>query len=55
MGARRCLGPEGNGPAWGRGVKEGPGPPGGRENKQSVLRKGRGNMEKKEEEQASRA
>ncbi len=54
MGAGRCLGPEGNGVSLGKGVREGPDPPRGEGDKQSVLSEGRGNMEKEEEERASR-
>ncbi len=43
------------GSAWGRGVREGPTPPGNKDDKQSVLSEGRGNIEKEEEERASRA
>ncbi len=43
------------GSAWGRGVREGLAPPGSQEDKQSVLCEGRDNMEKEEEELASRA
>jgi hypothetical protein len=38
------------GSAWGRGVREGPAPPGSREDKQSALGEGRGNMEKEKKE-----
>jgi hypothetical protein len=54
MGAGRCLGPEGNGVSLGNGGEGGPGPSRGKEDKQSVLSEGRYNMEKDEEEQASR-
>jgi hypothetical protein len=54
MGGGRCLGPEGNEVSLGEGGKGGPGPPGSKEDKQSVLNEGRDNMEKDEEEQASR-
>ncbi len=40
------------GSAWGRGVREGPAPPGSKGDKQSVLNEGRDNMDKDEEEQA---
>jgi hypothetical protein len=53
MGAGRWLGPEGNGVSLGDGGAGGPSPPGSREDKQSVLCEGRGNMEKEEEEWAS--
>jgi hypothetical protein len=53
-GAGRCLGPEGNRVSLGEGGEGGPGPPGSKEDKQSVLIEGRGNMEKEEEERASR-
>jgi hypothetical protein len=43
------------GSAWGRGVREGPAPPRSEGDKQSVLNKGRDNMEKDEEEWANRA
>jgi hypothetical protein len=55
MGVGHCLGPEGNGVTLGEGGEGGPGPPGSKEDKQSVLSKGRGNMEREEEEQASQA
>ncbi len=55
IGAGRCLGPEGNGVSLGEGCEGGAGPPGSKEHKQSVLGKGRGNMEKEEEEWASQA
>ncbi len=45
-----CLGSEGNGVSLGKGVEGGPGPPGSKEDKQSVLSEGGGNMEKEEEE-----
>jgi hypothetical protein len=54
MGAGSCLRPEGNGVSLGKGGEGGPGPPRDREDKQSVLSEGRDNMEKDEEEQASR-
>ncbi len=54
MGAGCCLGPEGNGVSLGKGGEGGPGPPRGKGDKQSVLNEGRGNIEKDEEEQASR-
>ncbi len=41
------------GSAWGKGVREGQ-PPGGGKDKQSVLNKGRGNMGKDKEDQSSR-
>jgi hypothetical protein len=50
-----CLGTEGNDVSLGEGGEGGPGPPGGRRNKQSVLSKGRDNMGKDEEDQASRS
>ncbi len=53
-GAGGYLGPDGNGVSLGEGGEGGPGTPGNKEDKQSVLREGRGNMEKEEEEQASR-
>ncbi len=48
-----CLGSEGNGVSLGEGSEGGPGPPGGRKDKQSVLNKGRDNMGKDEEDQSS--
>ncbi len=50
MAAGHCLGPERNGVSLGEGGERGPGPTGGREDKQSVISEGRGNMEKEEEE-----
>ncbi len=44
-----------NGVSLGEGGEGGPGPPVRKEDKQSVLSEGRGNMEKEEEEWASRA
>jgi hypothetical protein len=55
MGAERCLGPEENVVSLGKGVEGGPSPPRSKKYKQSVLCKSGGNMEKEEEEQASRA
>jgi hypothetical protein len=55
MGAGHCLGLEGNGVSLGEGCEGGPSPPRRKEDKQSVLNEGRDNMEKDEEEQASRA
>ncbi len=52
MGAGRCLGPEGNGVSLVEGGNGGSGPPGNKEYKQSVLSKGRDNMEKEEKERA---
>jgi hypothetical protein len=53
-GVGRYLGPEGNGVSLGKGGGEGgPGPPGSKEDKQSVLSKGGGNMEKEEEGRTS--
>ncbi len=49
MGAGHCLGPE----SLGEGSEAGPGPPRGKEVKQSVLNEGRDNTEKDEEERAS--
>jgi hypothetical protein len=49
MGARRCLGPAGNGVSLGDGGEGGPGPPESREDKQSTLSEEGGNMEKEEE------
>jgi hypothetical protein len=55
MGAGCCLGPEGNRISLGEGGEGGPGPQRGEGDKQSVLNKVRDNMEKDEEEWASRA
>jgi hypothetical protein len=55
MGAGCCLGPEGNRISLGEGGEGGSGPQRGEGNKQSVLNKVRDNMEKDEEEWASRA
>jgi hypothetical protein len=55
MSAGRCLGPEGNGVNLEEGGEGGPSSPKSKEDKQSVLSEGRGNIEKEEEEQASRA
>jgi hypothetical protein len=55
IGAGRCLGPEGNGVSLGEGGEGGPRLPGSKEDKLSVLSRGRDNMEKEEEERASRA
>ncbi len=55
MGVGRCLGPEGNGVTLGEGGEGGPSPPGSQEDKQSVLKGGRDNVEKDEEEWASLA
>jgi hypothetical protein len=54
MGAGRCLGPEGNGVSLGEGGEGGPGPPERKEDKQSALREGGGNIEKEEEGRTSR-
>ncbi len=54
-GAGRCLGPKGNGVSLREGGEGGPGPQDSKEDKQSVLSEGRGNMAKEEEEQVSRA
>ncbi len=54
MGAGHCLGPEGNGVSLAKGGKGGPSPPGSKEDKQSVLSEGGGNMEKEEEGRTSR-
>jgi hypothetical protein len=48
-----CLGPERNGVCVGEGGEGGPGPPGGGKDMQSVLREGRDNMGKDEEDRAS--
>jgi hypothetical protein len=54
MGAGRCLGPEGNGAILGKGGEGGgPSPPGSKEDKQSVLSEGGGNIEKEEEGRTS--
>jgi hypothetical protein len=53
MGAGHCLRPEGNGVSLAERGKGGPGPPGGRKDKQSLLSEGRDNMGKDEEDQAS--
>jgi hypothetical protein len=45
MGAGHCLGPEGNGVSLAKGGKGGPSSPGSKEDKQSVLSEGGGNME----------
>ncbi len=42
------------GSAWGRGAREGTAHPGSGKDKQSVLSKGRDNMDKEEEGRASR-
>jgi hypothetical protein len=55
MEAARCLGTEGNGVILGKGGEGGTGPPRSEGGKQSVLNEGRNNMDKDEEEQASRA
>jgi hypothetical protein len=52
MRAGRCLG---NGVSLGEGGEGGPGPLRGEGDKQSVLNEGRDNMDKDEEERASRA
>jgi hypothetical protein len=49
-----CLGPEGNGVSLGEGGEGGPGPPRGRKDKHSVFSEGRDNMDKDEEDWASR-
>jgi hypothetical protein len=51
-GAGHCLGPEEHGVSLGEGGEGGPSPPGSKEDKQSVLSEGRGNMEKENEEWA---
>ncbi len=53
MSVGRCFGAEGNGVNLEEGGEQGPGSPGSKEDKQSVLSEGRGNMEQEEEEQAS--
>ncbi len=55
MGAGHCLGPEGNGVSLGEGGEGGPGPPESRKDKQSMLSKEGGNMEKEEDGRTSRA
>ncbi len=52
--AGRCLGTEGSEVSLGEGGKGGPGPSGGGKDKQSVLSKGRDNMDKDKEDRASR-
>jgi hypothetical protein len=54
MDAGCCLGPEENGVSLGEGVEGGSGSPESKDDKLSVLSEGRGNMEKEEEERASR-
>ncbi len=54
MEAGHCLGPERNGVSLGKGGEGGPGPPRREGDKQSVLNQGRDNMDKDEEERASR-
>ncbi len=49
----RCLGPEGNGVSLGGGGEGGHGPPGSKEDKQSALSEGVGNMRKEEEGRTS--
>jgi hypothetical protein len=53
MGAGSCLGLEENVVSLGKGGEEGPRPPGSKEDKQTVLSEGGGNMEKEEEEWVS--
>jgi hypothetical protein len=53
MGVGHCLGPEGNGVSLGEGGEVGPGPPESREDKQSALSEGGGNMEKEEKGRTS--
>jgi hypothetical protein len=55
MGAGCCLGPEGNGVSLGGGGEGGPGPPRSMKDKQSVLSKGRDNIDKDKEGRASQA
>jgi hypothetical protein len=55
MKAGRCRGPEGNGVSSGERGEEGPDPPRGREDKQSIPNKEGGNMGKEEEGRTSRA
>jgi hypothetical protein len=50
MGMGCCLGPEENGVSLGEGGEGGPGCPGDKKDKQSVLREGRDNMGKDEED-----
>jgi hypothetical protein len=49
-----CLESDGNGVSLGEGEEGGPGPPGDRKDKQSVLSKGQDNMGKDEKDQPSR-
>ncbi len=55
MNAGCCLEPEGNRVSLGEGGEGGSSPPRGEGDKQSVLNKGRDNMDKDEEEWARRA
>ncbi len=55
METGHCLGPEGNGVSLEERGEGGPGPPEGREDKQSMLSEEGGNMEKEEEGRRSRA
>ncbi len=55
MGAGHCLEPEGNRLSLEERGEGGPGPPGGKEDKQLMLGEGKDNMEKEEEKRASRA
>ncbi len=55
MRAGRCLEPVGNGVSLGEEGEGGPGPPRSKGDQQLVLNKGRDNMDKDEEERASRA
>jgi hypothetical protein len=55
MGVGCSLGPEGNWVSLGEGGEGGPGPPRSMEDKQSVLSKGRDNIDKDKEGQASQA
>jgi hypothetical protein len=54
-GSWLLLGPEGNGVSLGEGGEGGPRPPGGEEDKQTVLSKGRDNMDKDVEGRANQA
>jgi hypothetical protein len=54
MGAGLCLEPEGNGVSLGEEGVGGPSPPRGKGDKQSVLNRGRDNMEEDKEERATK-
>ena len=55
MRAGPCLGPEGNGVSSGARSEGGPGPPRGREDKQSTPNKEGGNMEKEKDGRTGQA